>query len=62
MNTTSIGFINEQSAVTFYSFIFGFAGRLYDLHFLLGSGALSGKMLLVRIVETNKTFAYIRAG
>ena len=31
MNTTSIGFINEQSAVTFYSFIFGFAGTILFL-------------------------------
>ena len=28
---------------------------------LIGSGALSGKMLLVRIVENNKIFAYFRA-
>ncbi len=27
-----------------------------------GSGALSGKMLLVRIVENNKIDAYFRAG
>ncbi len=26
-----------------------------------GSGALSGKMLLVRIVENNKMYAYFRA-
>ncbi len=29
---------------------------------LLGFGALSGKMLLVRIVENNKMDAYFRAG
>ena len=28
---------------------------------LIGSGAFSGKMLLVRIVENNKIFAYFRA-
>ncbi len=28
----------------------------------LGSGALSGKMLLVRIVENNKIYALLRAG
>ena len=28
----------------------------------MGSGALSGKMLLVRIVENNKIDAYFRAG
>ena len=27
-----------------------------------GSGALSGKMLLVRIIENNKVSAYFRAG
>ena len=27
-----------------------------------GSGALSGKMLLIRIVENNKIDAYLRAG
>ncbi len=29
---------------------------------IFGSGALSGKMLLVRIVEKNKIYAYFRAG
>ncbi len=29
---------------------------------ILGSGALSGKMLLVRIVENNKIDDYFRAG
>ena len=29
---------------------------------LFGSGALSGKMLLVRIIENNKNFVYFRAG
>ena len=29
---------------------------------IIGSGALSGKMLLVRIVENNKIDAYFRAG
>ena len=29
---------------------------------LFGSGALSGKILLVRIVENNKIDAYFRAG
>ncbi len=29
---------------------------------MLGSGALSGKMLLVRIVKNNKIYAYFRAG
>ena len=28
----------------------------------IGSGALTGKMLLVRIVENNKIGAYFRAG
>ena len=28
----------------------------------IGSGALSGKMLLVRIVENNKIYAYFKAG
>ncbi len=28
----------------------------------VGSGALSSKMLLVRIVENNKIYAYFRAG
>ncbi len=28
----------------------------------LGSGALSGKMLLVRIIENNKIDAYFRSG
>ena len=29
---------------------------------LLGSGALSGKILLVRIIENNKIDAYFRTG
>ena len=29
---------------------------------LFGSGALSGKILLVRIIENNKIDAYFRAG
>ena len=28
----------------------------------LGSGALSGKMLLIRIMENNKIYAYLRSG
>ena len=28
----------------------------------LGSGALPGKMLLVRIIENNKIYAYFRSG
>ena len=36
------------------------SSRYLVLH--LGSGAISGKMLLVRIVEDNKIDAYFRAG
>ena len=35
MNSTTMGFVNEQSAVTFYSFIFGFAGKVARLSALL---------------------------
>ncbi len=33
-----------------------------DLGKLFGSGALSGKMMLVRIIENNKIDAYFRSG
>ncbi len=29
---------------------------------ILGSGVVSGKMLLVRIIENNKNYAYFRSG
>ncbi len=36
------------------------SGRLFYKY--SGSGALSGNMLLVRIVENNKMYAYLKAG
>ncbi len=36
--------------------------RLISLLKLSGSGALSGKILLERIVEKNKIYAYFRTG
>ena len=36
--------------------------RTYMLIYKVGSGVLSGKMLLVRIVENNKMYAYSRVG
>ncbi len=35
---------------------------LFNHEVLLGSGALSGEMLLVRIIENNKVDDYFRAG
>ncbi len=36
--------------------------KMWFFSSLLGSGALSSKLLLVRIVENNKIDAYFRAG
>jgi len=33
-----------------------------DLLWLIGSGALSGKMLVVRIIKNIKLYAYFRSG
>ena len=35
---------------------------LVSYYEILGSGALFGKMLLLRIVENNKIYGYFRAG
>ena len=39
-----------------------YCSRLYSQVIIVGSGALSGKMLLVRIIKNNKINAYFRAG
>ncbi len=39
-----------------------FGAKLKTYITIIGSGALSGKMLLVRIVENINFFAYFRAG
>ncbi len=36
--------------------------KTYKIDNLSGSGALHGKMLLVRIIENNKLYAYFRSG
>ncbi len=39
-----------------------FGAKLKTYITIIGSGALSGKMLLIRIFENDKIFAYFRAG
>ncbi len=61
---TFIGLFRIAFLLTFkYVFTYFFRLKTFKLcNIMLGSGALPGKMLLVRIIENNIIDAYFRSG